>query len=213
MQRVLIIGAGGQAQVVADILKCAHNAGKNVIPLGYLDDDPNLVGRTFLGLPVLGVLAEIANIPHDALIIAIGNNSTRRRLFEIFRERGENFVIAVHPAAVIGAEVSIGIGTMICAGVVINPGSTIGENVILNTCCTIDHHNCIGNHVHIAPGVRLGGEVEIGDGVLVGIGATVMPRCRVGDWTTVGAGACVTKSVPAGLTVVGVPARPLQRKE
>jgi len=61
----------------------------------------------------------------------------------------------------------------------------------------------------IAPGAHLGGEVTIGEGVLIGIGATVMPQRRVGDWAVVGAGACVVEDVPDGVTVVGVPARPL----
>ncbi len=213
MQRALIIGAGGHAQVVAEILQCAHDAGENVSPIGYLDDDPNLVGRTLLDLPVLGTLADDVNVLHDALIVAIGDNATRRRVFDQLRQSGEQFAVAKHPRSIVACDVSIGEGTMICAGVIVNPGSVIGQNVILNTGRTVDHHSHIGNHVHIAPGVHLGGEVEICDGVLVGIGAIVMPRCQVGDWTTVGASACVTKSIPSGLTVVGVPAKPLQRKE
>ena len=95
---------------------------------------------------------------------------------------------------------------MICAGAVINPGTEIGTNVILNTGCTVDHHNQIGDHVHIAPGVNTGGDVTIGEGTLLGIGSTVMPGRVVESWCTVGAGACVTKTVPQGATVVGVPA-------
>ncbi len=101
---------------------------------------------------------------------------------------------------------------MVCAGAVINPGTTLGNNVILNTGCTVDHHNQIGDHVHIAPGAHLGGEVAIEDGVLVGIGATVMPRCRVGAWSVVGAAALVHRDLPGGVTAIGVPAktRPLR---
>jgi len=80
-------------------------------------------------------------------------------------------------------------------------------DILLNTGCTIDHHNRIGDHAHIAPGVHLGGQVEIGQGALVGIGATVLPQRRIGAWSVVGAGAVVADDVPDNATVIGVPAR------
>jgi len=206
---VVIIGAGGHAQVVADILLTAQAAGQAVRPIGYVDDNPALRGHVFVTLPVLGALADIPRITHQALIVALGNNATRRQVFLHWQAQGEQFVTARHPQAVIGREVQVGVGVMICAGVVINPGSQIGDNVILNTGCTIDHHNLISAHVHVAPGVHMGGEVQIGEGALIGIGATIMPRCSVGAWSSVGAGAVVHHPIPSQLTVVGVPARPL----
>ena len=207
MQRVLILGAGGHAQVVADALMRARDAGERVVPIGYLDDDPEAHGQLRLGLPVLGALADAARIPHDALIVAIGSNRVRRDLFARLEQQDARFAIARHPSAVIAPDVRIGPGTVICARVVVNPGAVVGANVILNTACTVDHHNRIGNHVHIAPGVHLGGDVHVGEGTLVGIGATVMPQRSVGAWSVVGAGALVNRDLPDGVIAVGVPAR------
>ncbi len=209
-QRILIIGAGGHGQVVADILLQAITGGSNCRPIGYLDDNPHRHGQRLLGLPVMGPLAALADIPHDGIVIAIGDNHTRAHLFAELTARGERLVSAIHPSAIIAADVVIGPGTMICAGVIVNPGSVIGANVILNTGCTIDHHNQIGDHAHIAPGVHTGGEVVIGTGALIGIGAIVMPRRRVGSWSIVGAGALVQRDVTDAATVVGIPARPLR---
>ena len=78
--RVLILGAGGHAQVVADILLWARDAGQPVTPIGYLDDDASLHGKVLLDLPVLGDTSALERIPHDAVIIAIGNNQIRKRL-------------------------------------------------------------------------------------------------------------------------------------
>jgi sugar O-acyltransferase (sialic acid O-acetyltransferase NeuD family) len=210
---VLILGAGGHAQVVADILWRMQEAGADVTPVGYLDDNPALLDQHFLDLPVLGCLADLPNIAHDAVIVGIGDNTTRRGVFRRLQSQGERLIAACHPQAVIAPDVLVGPGSMICAGVVVNPGSHIGANVILNTGCTVDHHNHIADHVHLAPGVHLGGEVTIGEGTFVGIGSTVIPGRTIGAWTMIGAGSVVNKDIPDQVTAVGVPARVMGRRE
>jgi sugar O-acyltransferase (sialic acid O-acetyltransferase NeuD family) len=209
--KVLIVGAGGHAQVVADILLRMHEAQQDVVPIGYLDDNSRLEGKSFLGLPVLGQIADLDSISHDAVLIALGDNSTRRRLFEQLENTGERFVIARHPSAVIAPDVQIGPGTMVCANAVVNPGSVVGSNVILNTSCSVDHHSCIGDHVHIAPGVRLGGGVKVGRGSLIGIGSTVMPYHSVGEWCVVSAGSLVHSDLVDHIVAAGAPARAIRR--
>jgi len=193
---VLILGAGGHAQVVADILLQMHEQDSKILPVGYLDDNPALTGQCFLGLPVLGTLADLHKIPHGGVVVAIGDNQVRRKLFDNVRDRNEYCIVARHRQAIIASDVQVGPGSMICAGVIVNPGSVVGSNVILNTGCTVDHHNCINDHAHIAPGVNLGGDVSIGEGTLVGIGAVVLPQRKVGDWTVVAAGSVLAKDIP-----------------
>jgi sugar O-acyltransferase (sialic acid O-acetyltransferase NeuD family) len=188
-----------------------QQAGEKVVPIGYLDDNPELVGRRLLSLPVLGQIAELTAISHDAAIVAIGDNTVRRRLFEKMQSQGETFAIARHPSAVIAPDVKVDVGSMICAGVVVNTGSLVGANVILNTGCTVDHHNRIGDHTHIAPGVHLGGDVSIGCGTLIGIGSTVMPQRAVGSWSVVSAGALVHSNLADKTVAAGVPARAIRK--
>lgn len=205
--RIVIIGAGGHAQVVADIFFRMREAGEDMEPVGFLDDNPELAGRSFLGLLVLGTIGRLTEITHDAVIIAIGDNRKRGALYKVLEGRGERFATARHPGTTIAPDARIGPGSMISAGVIVNPGSAVGANVILNTGSTADHHNRIGDHVHIAPGVHMGGGVTVDEGALVGIGATVVPGRRIGAWSVVGAGAVVVRDVPPGRTVVGVPAK------
>jgi sugar O-acyltransferase (sialic acid O-acetyltransferase NeuD family) len=207
MQRILIVGAGGHAQVVADILMRAQDAGESIAPIGYVDDNPEWKGTYLLGLPVLGRIEDVSEIDHDALVIGIGNNHIRQKLFALLQQQGYRFAVAQHPRTVIAPDVHVGPGTVICAGAIINPGTTIGANVILNTGATVDHHNQIGNHVHIAPGVHLGGDVVVGEGTLIGIGATVMPQRRIGVWSIIGAAALAHIDVPDSTVVTGVPGR------
>lgn len=205
--RVLLVGAGGHGQVVADIFQARLRHGDTSIqPIGYIDDDPALHLRSILDLPVLGPVAQISNIDHEAVVVAIGDNPTRNKISRRLAAMDERFVTAIHPAAVIGTAVEIGVGTMICAGTVVNTGCQIGRCIILNTGCTVDHHTRLEDYAHVAPGTLLGGHTDIGRGALVGIGAVVMPGCSIGDWTTVGAGSVVTRDLPANTTAVGIPA-------
>ena len=204
---ILIIGAGGHGQVVADIFRARHASLLISDDVGFLDDDPERFGGGVTGGTVLGTLAEMTRIPHDAVIVAVGENAIRARIFRRVLEAGERIAIAEHPRSVVAEDVTLGSGSMVCAGAIVNTGASIGRNVIVNTAATVDHHAVIGDHVHIAPGVHLGGEVIVEEGALVGIGAIVLPRVRIGAWSTVGAGAVVTADVPPAVTVMGVPAR------
>lgn len=212
-KRVIILGAGGHGQVVADILWQQYQADGSLFPIGFLDDNPILWRKEFLGLPVLGGLQKLNQIDYDAVVIAIGNNSIRQLLANKLAMAGEQFVVARHPATVLAPDVEVEPGAMLCAGVIVNTGSRIGAHAILNTGCSVDHHCHIGKHVHIAPGVHLGGNVVVEDGAFVGIGASVIPQIRIGAWSTVGAGAVVINEIPSHVTVVGAPARPIKKRK
>jgi sugar O-acyltransferase (sialic acid O-acetyltransferase NeuD family) len=208
---VVVVGAGGHGQVVADIYRAAARAGAPDRVVGYVDDRRPVNGRLLAGARVLGTIASLRDIPHDALVVAIGDNRTRERLSRALWCNGERLAVAKHPSTVVSEDVCIGAGSMLCAGAIVNTGMSIGFGVILNTGCTIDHHGAIGDFVHIAPGVHMGGEVRVDPRAFVGIGAVILPGLTIGEGSIVGAGAIVTRDVAPGVTVVGCPARPIAR--
>jgi sugar O-acyltransferase (sialic acid O-acetyltransferase NeuD family) len=204
-ENVLVIGAGGHATVVIDILRCS-----GIEPAGLVDDDDALQGKRVGGVPVIGRLAELGSGSFDAAIVAIGDNHVRAEVSERLRSAGTKVISAVHPSSVISPTASIGPGTMICAGAVVNPHAEIGEGVILNTACSVDHHSQIGPFAHIAPGAHLGGHCRVGIAALVGLGSSLLPGTRIGSFATVGAGSVVLEDVDEGATVIGNPAAPLR---
>lgn len=208
---VIVVGAGGHGQVVADILRAAAHAGARERLAGYVDDRRSLDGQLLAGGRVLGAVSSLRDVAHDGIVIAIGDNPTRERLWRTLSVAGESLVVAKHPSAIVSEDVSVGAGSMLCAGAIVNTGTSIGCGVILNTGCTVDHHSTIGDFVHIAPGVHMGGEVAAGARAFVGIGAVVLPGIRIGEDSIVGAGAIVIRDVAPGTTVVGCPAKPISR--
>ena len=207
--KIVVMGASGHGQVVADILFQMWTKGREMEIIGFLDDDPALRGTRVLGLPVLGNFADLAATPHDCVALGIGDNETRARVYAELTLARKRFVTAIHPCAVLAPDVVVGEASVLAAGAVANPGAVIGENAILNTCASIDHHCVLGAHAHVAPGAHLAGGVVVGEGALVGVGACAVPGARIGAWSIVGAGAAVTDEVYDRTTVAGVPARPL----
>jgi len=207
--KIVIMGASGHGQVVADILFQMWTKGREMELVGFLDDDPKLTGTRVLGLPVLGKLADLPATPHDCIILGIGDNADRARVYAELSLARKRFATAIHPSAVLAPDVIVGAGAVLAAGSVANPGAKVGDNAIVNTCASIDHHCELRAHSHIAPGVHLAGRVTVGEGAFVGIGACAVPGITIGAWSVVGAGATVTHNVPPKVTVVGVPAKPL----
>ncbi len=202
---VIVLGAGGHARVVVDVLDCL---GLEV--LGCVD--PVAPAAMPAGLVYLGGDEEVLARDPAAVCLAngvgsIGRPTARVRLFARFKDRGYRFATVVHPAAVLAAGVELGEGVQVMARAVIQPGCRLGDDVIVNTGAVVDHDCRLGPHVHVAPGAVLSGGVTVGPEAHVGTGAAVIQGVMLGARCVVGAGAAVVADVPAEATVVGVPAR------
>jgi sugar O-acyltransferase (sialic acid O-acetyltransferase NeuD family) len=203
---IIILGAGGHGRVVLDIL---HQAQMHH-PVGFLDNNKALHGRRVDGLPVLGGIDGLEGLRargiHGA-VVAIGENGVRRAMGERLEQASFELVSAIHPSAQLARNATIGRGVVIAAGAMVCAHGQIGDLVILNTGCIVDHESMIGTAAHICPGVRLAGHVTVESGAFVGIGATIVQGVRIGFEAVVGAGAVVLRDVDPMTTVVGVPAR------
>jgi sugar O-acyltransferase (sialic acid O-acetyltransferase NeuD family) len=199
---IVIFGCGGHGRVVADALKVAR------APLaGFLDDRPP--APIMNEIPVIGnrgCLEQPEFLKNYAILIAIGEPRLRRQLALLVLDRGGRLAKAIHPSAIIAADVAIGQGTVIMAGVVINTGTRIGRFAIVNTGATIDHDNVIEDGVHISPGCHLAGNVICRADAFVGTGASIIPRTQIGARAVIGAGAAVISDVPPDTLAAGCPA-------
>ena len=201
------MGAGSQGLVVVDILQRMADTRGDVMPVGLVDDAPERHGTSVLGVPVLGAIGEVRRFPHDAVIVAVGDNQIRRALTEQLVAAGERVATAVHPRASVAPSVSIGDGSMLCAGAIVSPNAVIGRGVILNTNASVDHDSVVEDFVHISPGATVGGRVHVGAEALIALGASVVSGVTIGARTLIGAGAVVVEPMPAGVVAFGVPAR------
>jgi sugar O-acyltransferase (sialic acid O-acetyltransferase NeuD family) len=197
--QLYLFGAGGHAKVILEILE------EDGIDVAGLFDDGPTIGQIWA--------YEVRQFPgpfqadRDALIIAIGSNSTRRLKAESLQVA---YGVAIHPSTNISRRVKIDSGTVVMAGVTINSETTIGAHCIINTSASIDHDCVVEDYAHVSPNVTLCGNVRVGEGSHVGAGAVVIPGVSIGVWATVGAGSVVIRDVPDRATVVGNPAAVLR---
>lgn len=205
MKRIVIIGAGGHGREVADILK-----GQNQTQvIGFIDDNSELHGSEFDGLPVLGDWSwfEDPQRLEIAVVCAVGLPQLRRRLTKRAESLGLSFAHAISLLAYISPSARLGEGITVFPHGVINAGAVVESHSILNVAATVSHDTRIGRYTTVNPGAHIGGNVTIGEGCYIGIGANVIQGQSIGEWSVVGAGAAVTTDLPANVTAVGVPAK------
>jgi UDP-perosamine 4-acetyltransferase len=202
----IILGGGGHARVVASTLRQL-----NQTILGFTDPRE----KASLGNEIehLGGDAILEDYASTEVVLAVGVGSSRdttrhAHLFDEQRSHNFDFPSLIHPDAFVAPEASVGLGAQVMAGAVVQPGTTLAENVIVNTSASIDHDCKIARHVHVAPGTTISGHVSFGRRVHVGTGASIIQGVHVGARSVVGAGAVVVNDVPPGSIVVGIPAHP-----
>lgn len=211
MTKVAVIGAGGFGRECLDILEaCNVNKPNSYEIVGVFDDGPSVTNIERLkrrGYVVRGSIASIAEQhPGVSVVVAIGSPPVRKAIVEACFENDLVPLTIIHPTSVIGSEVSIGIGTVVCANVVIATNVKLGRQTHLNANSTIGHDAILEDFVSVNPGAVISGEVTIGTQTLIGANATLLQGISTGKNVVVGASACVTRPVQDSITVKGVPA-------
>ncbi len=197
-----IIGGGGQAQVVAAILKA-----QKLPILGFFDDACNrLEGQAIGNAPVLGRCNEVHKHRDriTAVYLAIGDNTTRAKLFDALTDQGFDLPPLIHPWAMVETDATIGPGSTVCMGAMIVTQASVGKGCIVNTGCCLDHESVLEDFVHLAPRSTVAGRTRIGAESFVGMGTSIAQDLRIGAGAVIGANSVVLRNVAQNEKIVGV---------
>lgn len=219
---VVVIGAGGFGRETLDVIE-AHNAAvhrqnKNERALrviGIADDLPspqNLKRLEERGYRYLGTTDEVIEKWNARrFILAIGDPRIKLIVDNKFIVAGWKAVTVVHPAATVGSQSMLGEGNIICSGAQISTNTRFGRHVHVNPNATVGHDTFLSDYVSVNPGAVISGEVVVRPACLVGASSVILQGLEIGASSIIGASACVVKDVTPNTTMVGVPARPMDR--
>ncbi len=216
MRDLVIVGAGGFARETAAAAAAANRIRPTWRVLGFVDDDPALHGTSRAGLPILGGVDVVADLPQAGVVVCVGNPRdyvSRRRLVRRLDLPAERYATVVHPSAEIGAGSVVGAGSVLLAGTVLTADVAVGSHAAVMPQAVLTHDDRVGDYATVASGVRLGGGAVLEHGAYVGAGALVREGVTVGAWSLVGMGSVVLHDVPPGQIWAGNPARLLRHAD
>lgn len=198
---LIILGAGGHAAVLVDILR---SQGQTILAV-VSPQAPS--GRpVFDGLAHWPADQQILNYSPNSVELVNGlgslpGNNVRIRLYDDFSARGYVFASVIASSAIVSPYAKLAGGVQVMPQVVIQAGAEISENCIINTAAVVEHDCKIGKHNHLAPGVILSGGVSTGKHTHIGTGAVITQGVAIGDDVVIAAGAAINKDVPPGAIV------------
>jgi sugar O-acyltransferase (sialic acid O-acetyltransferase NeuD family) len=211
---LVLVGPGGFGRETAELVRTINAVDPRWDLLGFLDDDPDRWGTTASGVPVLGGLDTLADLPDARVVVCTGhpgNFGSKKRIVERLGLEPERYATLVHPAASIPPSCRLGEGTVALAGVVATVDVEVGAHVGLMPQVVLTHDDRLEDFVTATAGVRLAGTVHVQEGAYLGAGFLVREGRTIGPWALVGMGAVVTRDVPGGEVWAGVPATFVRR--
>jgi sugar O-acyltransferase (sialic acid O-acetyltransferase NeuD family) len=209
-QSLIILGTGGNALDILDVIEAINTRAPAWIVAGFLDD-VRPAGGEHLGLAILGRLCDAGRLPGHSFANAIGSDRSYQDRPRILASTGltaDRFATLVHPCSSVPPRSRLGLGTCVNFGACVGGGVVTGDHVTIGPGCIVGHDTVIEDYAVIAPGAVVSGGVRLGRNCYVGARSVIRQRLRVGERALVGMGAVVVRDVDAGETVVGNPARP-----
>jgi sugar O-acyltransferase (sialic acid O-acetyltransferase NeuD family) len=211
VDEILIVGAGGFGREVLTWLKDLDGYGSSFVIKGFLDDNPQALGEINAGLPIVGTLRDYQPSPRERLVLALGIPKVKKIAVEITKARGARFFSLVHPSAAVKERTQLGRGVIVGPRTFISCDVVLGDFAVVLSFSSVGHDARIGKGATVFVQCAISGHAKVGAWATIGSHATVLPGKRVGANATVGAGSVVFKSVPPGITVLGNPAKDINR--
>ncbi len=178
-----IIGLGCHSEVVYSILLLTYGDEEVIKFISYpgslsIGKFPDLIRENYAG-GIDQLSPEL--MAESEFIIGIGDNQIRKQIADHYPKL--KYINAIHPKTTILSNVKMGVGNVICPGVVIQTGSFLGNHNIINTNTSIDHHCTVRDYCHIAPSCALCGNVKLYDGVFITVGCSIVPQVKIKAWS------------------------------
>ena len=207
MRKLVIIGAGGFGREMLAWARQSVQFERDWTIKGFIDDNPQALASKNTPAALLDTVQNYAPAAEDVFICAMGVPAIKRRCCEMIGARGGHFTRLIHRTAVLGDNVELGEGVVLCPYTVVSANNRLGFGVAVNLHSSIDHDACVGDWSQVNCHCDLTAAVQIGREVFIGSSVSIIPGITVGDGAYLGAGSVVLRDVPAGAKVFGVPAR------
>jgi len=205
MKPILLVGGGGHCHACVDVIEA-----EGIFTIQGIVEQSDREYETVLGYPVVGSDSDLARLLESTptALVSVGqvkSPAAREMLHDLLVELGANLPVIISPASYVSSHSSIGGGTIVMHGAIVNALASVGRNCIINSQALIEHGAVIGNHCHISTGVRVNGTAEVGAGTFIGSGAVLREGVSIGKNCVVGAGAIVLEDLPDATRYAGMP--------
>jgi len=204
---LIIVGAGGLGREVYSWLSQEIKKKPNYKIKGFIDDNPKSLDEFEYPVKVIGTISDYFPNPDEKLVLSILNPETKKRIVKSLSQKGAEFYKLIHPTSIIGTNVKIGKGCIICPNCILTNDINLRDFIFINTNSSIGHDAIIGDFTSINGNVHITGRVKIGKECLFGVSAKVIPGRVIEDNVIVGAGSVVIRNVHSNATVFGNPAK------
>lgn len=207
LPKLVIVGAGGFGREMVAWARQSVQFETEWTIKGLLDDNPAALNGKNVALPLLGGIQDYVPASDEVFVCAIGIPAIKRRCCEVLMGRGARFTRLIHRTAVLGDNVELGEGVILCPYTVVSANNRLGRGVAINLYSSVDHDACVGDWSQVNCHCDLTGAVQVGREVFIGSSVSIIPSVTIGDGAYIGAGSVVLRDVPPNAKVFGVPAR------
>ena len=204
---LIIVGAGGLGREVFSWLSQEIKEKHNYKIKGFIDDNPRSLDNFEYPAKILSSIDNYMPKYGDQFVLSILDPKLKKQIVDSLSQRGARFYKLIHPISIIGTNVKIGEGCVICPNCILTNDIKIGNFVFINTNSTIGHDTIIGDFTSVNGNVDITGKVKVGKGCLFGVGAKVIPGRTIGDDVVIGAGSIVIRNIKSNESVFGNPAK------